>query len=172
MILGTFLPAVCILALACTPPAQESASGSSVSIYNSVTKEMKSMEKITKTDEQWQAELSAEQFRIARKKGTERAFTGEYLDNHEHGIYLCRCCNTELFPSETKFESGTGWPSFYDPVSKNNVNLVSDTSLMTVRTEVTCARCGAHLGHVFDDGPKPTGQRYCMNSTSLKFEKR
>ena len=130
------------------------------------------MNKVVKTDEEWQKELSADEFRIARKKGTERAFTGAYWDNHEKGLYLCRCCGTELFPSETKYESGTGWPSFFDPVAKENVELVPDTSLMDTRMEVTCSRCGAHLGHVFDDGPKPTGLRYCLNSASLRFEKK
>ncbi|MBK9214486.1 MAG: peptide-methionine (R)-S-oxide reductase MsrB [Chloracidobacterium sp.] len=124
---------------------------------------------ITKTDAEWKKELSREEFYVLREEGTERPFTGEYAANHEHGIYYCAACGLALFRSETKFDSGTGWPSFYQPIFKKNVAERADRSLGEVRTEVECARCGSHLGHVFDDGPEPTGLRYCMNSVSLKF---
>lgn len=127
-------------------------------------------DRVEKTDAQWRAELTPEQYQVLRQKGTERAFTGKYCENHDEGLYRCAGCGQKLFSSDSKFESGTGWPSFSAPVSSESVATEVDRSLFTKRTEVHCSRCGGHLGHVFDDGPEPTGQRYCMNSAALDFK--
>jgi peptide-methionine (R)-S-oxide reductase len=125
-----------------------------------------------KTEEEWRQELTPDEYHVLREAGTERAFTGEYWDNHEDGMYRCRACGEVLFDSGTKFDSGTGWPSFTEPMNLEHVELVPDTSYGMVRTEVRCANCGSHLGHVFDDGPGPSGQRFCINSCSLDFKER
>ena len=140
-----------------------------IKVYSYERKGFVMSDKIIKTEVEWKKQLSPEQFNVLRKKGTERAGTGKYAYSHEHGVYRCAGCGLDLFRSEDKFESGTGWPSFFAPISSENIATAADNSLFSRRTEVLCRRCGGHLGHVFDDGPKPTGLRYCMNSAALDF---
>lgn len=156
----TLAPIPLLFALAaCAQPSEKSGS------------QAQSFQKIEKPAADWKAQLTPLQYHVLREKGTERAFSGEYWDNKEQGTYVCRGCGLELFSSDTKYESGTGWPSFYKPLKKENVAEEKDYSYGMVRVEVLCARCDGHLGHVFPDGPKPTGLRYCLNSASLKFVK-
>ena len=143
-----------------------------IPIFSVKSGNVEMVDKVVKTDEEWKEILSPESYNVARKQGTELAFTGKYHDCHEDGIYQCVCCGTDLFDSNTKFDSGTGWPSFWEPIASENVKEHEDRSYGMIRKEVLCSRCDAHLGHVFDDGPKPTGLRYCMNSASLKLVKR
>ncbi len=164
-ILGTLLLSIALLT-SCTTEAQKNHDSAEKTAHTHITSRK---DKITKSEDEWKATLTDDQYYVLREKGTERAFTGAYWDNKKSGVYKCAACKLDLFDSSTKFKSGTGWPSFYKPFDENSVGEISDNGYGMVRTEVVCARCDGHLGHVFEDGPDPTGLRYCINSVSLIF---